>query len=123
MTKKNQQSRTNKLAQSVSSSKVYFTATDPEGRKITCLEKNWKHVKEQHPEINRPNQLKNVIQKPDYILTNTRKALIYTAGTESSLYLNVIVKTEDEYPFEKGGIVSTAHYTRYLLDGSIIWSS
>ena len=103
-------------------SKVYFIATDPENRTVTCSRDSWKHVKKQHPEVERPSQLKNAIQKPYHILTNKRKALIYTIKTDSNLFFNVIVETKDDYPYPEGGEIKTAHFTRELLNGSIIWS-
>jgi hypothetical protein len=102
-------------------SKTYFIATDPESRPVTCTEERWKHIKKGHKEITRPNELKNTIQKPDYILTNSRKALIYTSRTNSQLYFNVIVHTSDDFPHPEGGTVATAHLTGKLLKGSIIW--
>ena len=103
-------------------SKVYFIATDPENRQVVCTENRWKHIKKGHKEITRPSKLKNTIQKPDYILVNSRKALIYTTETNSHRYFNVVVHTDDDFPHPAGGTVATAHYTGKLLNGSVIWT-
>jgi hypothetical protein len=102
--------------------KVYFTTTDPHNRPITLTEKKWKKIRKYHPEVDRPNIVKSTINKPDFILENTRKALIYSVKTDSSLYLNVIAHVEGEYPYKEGGTVVTAHYTHKVLKGEYIWT-
>ena len=103
---------------------IYFTTTDPEDRIITLKEERWKHIKDHHPEVDRPSTIKNTVKKPDIILESERKRneLIYTVKTESNLYFNVITQVEGEYPYPEGGTVSTAHYTRKLLRGVSIWA-
>ena len=102
--------------------KIYFIATDPEKRPITLKEKTWKHIKKQHPEIIRPTRIKNTINKPDFILENTRKSLIYSVKTDLALYFNVIARVEGEYPYIEGGNVSTAYYTPKIVEGVSIWT-
>jgi hypothetical protein len=100
--------------------KIYFSATDPEGREILLHKSTWDHIKRGHPEIKRPSKVKSTIQHPDIILENTvRSSLIYTKESRSDLFINVIVKMDDEY---NKGRVSTAHKTRKLLQGDSVWT-
>ncbi len=101
--------------------KIIFSTTDPEGRIIVLYENTLQHIKERHPEIKNPKNIKTTIQKPDFITQNTeRKTLIYTTNTSIfSPYFNVYTKMDDKYIT---GQVSSAYLTREMPKGEIIWT-
>jgi hypothetical protein len=87
--------------------KVYFSATDPEGRAIDLHQDTWYHIKEEHPEIRGTQEVKSTIQKPDLITEIvSRTSLAYTKISRSDLYVNVYAKMDDTYG---KGRVSTAY--------------
>ena len=103
------------------SDKVYFTATDPEGRTIHLYENTWRHIKDRHPEIRGVGEVKSVIQKPQVITENTEQAtLAYTKISRSDLYVNVYARMDDTYT---KGSVRTAFLQPHMPKGDVIWTS
>jgi hypothetical protein len=99
--------------------KVYFSSTDPEGRTIDLHENTWNHIKEKHPEIKSPQEIKSTIQKPDIITEDSsRTSLAYTKFARSDLHVNVYTKMDDTY---SEGRVSTAFLSRKPPKGDVIW--
>ena len=104
------------------SDKVFFTATDPEGRTIHLHENTWHHIKKGHPEIRGVGEVKSVIQKPQVITEIPgRTSLAYTKISRSDLYVNVYAKMDDTYL--KEGRVSSAYLTSKMPKGDVIWTS
>ena len=99
--------------------KTYFSTTDPEGRTIDLLKTTWYHIKEKHPEIKGPQEVKSTIQNPDIITEDTsRTSLAYTKIARSDLHVNVYAKMDDTY---KKGRVSTTFLQAKLPKGDVIW--
>ena len=100
--------------------KIYFSATDPGGRNIDLHKSTWDHIKERHPEVKRPTEVKSTIQNPHFIIERTeRKSLIYTQETRLDLFFNVVAKMDDTY---LSGSVATAHLSKRMLTGDTIWT-
>lgn len=99
--------------------KIYFTTTDPEGRTIHLQKQTWDHIKERHPEIKRPHEVKATIQNPDIITENTqKKQLGYTKIARMDLHINVYARMADDY---KEGKVKTSFLSRKPPRGEVIW--
>ena len=98
--------------------RVLLTATDPEGRIIHLHDSTWAHIKK-HPEITKAQEIKAIIQKPDFITeVSARTSLIHTKISSSSLYANTYSKMTDTY---KEGRVKTAFLTGKPPRGDVIW--
>lgn len=100
--------------------KVLFKTTDPQGRTIEMSESTWLIHKTKHKEIKSFHEIKQTINKPDFITENTkRKSLSYSKVSSLRLYLNVYVGIE---PNTDSGHVRTAFIENTMPRGNVIWS-
>jgi hypothetical protein len=101
--------------------KIYFSTTDPEGREIRLHEDTWmNHIKQKHPEIKNPTEIKTTIQRPDFITENTaRNSLAYSKISRLDLHLNVYVRVDDNTC--TAGRVSTVFLQKDAPRGDVIW--
>jgi len=97
-----------------------FQTTDPQGRVIDLYKDTWTHIKAKHKEVKSFYEIKNTIQKPDFITENTkRKSLAYSKISSLSLYFNVYVGIE---PDSQAGKVRTAFIQDTMPKGNVIWN-
>lgn len=91
-----------------------FEVVDKTGRKIRLTEKQWKHIRKDHPEIENEEIIKSVLKNPDKI-TQPYPGLkhyyykYFKHKKSPDKYLMVIVNY-----LNGGGFVITAYYVAHL---------
>ena len=86
-----------------------FEITDKTGRRIHLSNERWGHIRMEHPEIIKPEEIEQVLIFPIKILQSDRDSKVrwyYIYNKKRKRYLKISVKY-----LNGEGYVITAHYT------------
>ncbi len=91
-----------------------FEVTDKTGRKARLTRYRWTHIRENHPNIEDPEEIIQALQKADRIITDERENVEYffkyfKHKKSKSKFLKVVVR----YLNNEGDILS-AHFMRNI---------
>ena len=94
--------------------KVIFEITDKTGRKIRLTSKQWKHIKQDHPEVKDEERIKSVLKQPDKITQPYYGSKHYyhkyfKHRKSPDKYLMIVVNY-----LNGEGFVVTAYYVSYI---------
>ncbi len=87
-----------------------FEVTDKNGKEIRLTEKQWKHINQEHPNINDWRKIKEAVKRPTTIRTSTYNSEVkwfYRWNKPGKRYLLVAVKY-----LNSEGFIITAYYTK-----------
>lgn len=86
-----------------------FEVTDKNRRKIHLSKERWKHIRIEHSEIIKPEEIEKVIISPDKIISSDRDPNVnwyFLYNKQRKRYLKVSVKY-----LNGEGYIITSHYT------------
>ncbi|MBU2615488.1 MAG: hypothetical protein KKC19_00090 [Nanoarchaeota archaeon] len=93
---------------------MIFEIMDKTGRRIRLTEKQWKHIRKDHPEIEDEMLIKNALRNPTKITSSSGSDKFYYYNyykdrISSDRYLLAVVKY-----LNGDGFVITAFYVKYI---------
>ncbi|HLC31393.1 MAG TPA: hypothetical protein VJK51_01890 [Candidatus Nanoarchaeia archaeon] len=91
---------------------IIFEVIDKTTRKIKLTQKSWKHIRDEHPEIEDQEEIASALKIPNKILSSDRDesvAWYFFYKKERREYLKVSVKY-----LNGEGFIITAHHTSKL---------
>ncbi len=86
---------------------IIFEVIDKTGRKVRLTKEKWTHIRIEHSNVEKPEEIMETLQKPDKIIFDEREGVEYffkyfKHKKWKSKFLKVVVK----YINEKGSVLS-----------------
>lgn len=93
---------------------ILFEVINKSGRKIRLTKKQWSHIRQNHAEVEYPEEIKETLENPDNVINDVRENVnnfykYFKHKKHTSKFLKVIVR----YLNGEGFIIS-AHFVRTI---------